>query len=155
MTAATDLASAIGQCAAAVAAVLGLGFIGWQIREARKTSDFQSLQAFLRDTKEHEHALLKAGTAEARDQAFIEFLNFLEAYAAALNGRLFPKITRSIVREKLIDSIAVIEEAPAWHVKLEEAVTSATTFQCLGQFIGNERAVIKAVVNAREASRNS
>jgi hypothetical protein len=58
-------------------------------------------------------------------------LNFLEAYAAALTGGLFPKITRDIVREKLIDSIAVITGAPAWLVKLREAVTSETTFQLL------------------------
>lgn len=149
MTEATDLASAIGQCVGAAAAILGLGFIGWQVREARKTSDIQSLQAFLRDTKEHEHALLEAKTADAKDQAFIEFLNFLEAYAAAINGGLFSKITRDIVREKLIDSIAVITESEAWHAKLVEAVTSETTFQCLRQFAGKEKVAIKAVVSAR------
>ena len=81
MTEATDLALAIGQCVAAAAAILGLAFIGWQVREARKASDIQSLQAFLRDAKEHEHALLKAESPETKDQAFIEFLNFLETYA--------------------------------------------------------------------------
>ncbi|MGJ0507169.1 MAG: hypothetical protein ACR652_08535 [Methylocystis sp.] len=149
MTEATDLASAIGQCVGAAAAVLGLGFIGWQVKEARKTSDIQSLQAFLRDTKEHEHALLEAKTVEAKDQSFIELLNFLEAYAAAINGGLFPKITRDIVREKLIDSIAVITESDAWHVKLAEAVTSESTFQCLRQFMRKEKAAINAVISAR------
>lgn len=77
-------------------------------------------------------------------------LNFLEAYAA-LTGGLFPKITRDIVREKLIDSIAVITGAPAWLVKLREAVTSETTFQYLRQFARKEKAAIQAVVSARAA----
>ena len=83
MTEATDLASAIGQCVAAVAAVVGLGFIGWQVRQARKGSDLQSLQTFLRDAKEHEHALLRATTAEEKDQAFIEFVNIPPPKAVA------------------------------------------------------------------------
>lgn len=154
MSAETDLAAAVGQCVSAAAAVFGLWFIGRQIGEARKASDVQSLQTFLRDTREHERALVAAATLEDKDHAFIEFLNFLEAYAAATNERLFPKVTRSIVREKLINSIAVITEAQAWHGKMAEAVTSGTTFQCLSLFMRREKAAIKAVVDARAALSN-
>jgi len=133
--------------------VLGLGFIGWQVNEARKASNVNSLLAFLQDVKEHEHALLRGETEEEKDQAFIEFLNFLEAYAAAINGRLFPKVTHKLVREKLIDCIAVITEAKAWYPKLEEAVTSPTTFQCLTQFTSKERTAINSLVSARRRQR--
>jgi hypothetical protein len=147
----TDLASTTGQCIQAAAAVIGLGAIWWQIREARKSSDVQSLQAFLRDAKEHESALLRATTEDERHQAFIEFLNFLEAYSAAINGGLFPKVTSGIVREKIIDAVAMITEAEAWHEKLFQAITSKTTFQCLNAFMKREKATISAVISARAA----
>lgn len=151
MSAATDLASAAGQCIQAAAAIIGLGAIWWQIREARKTSDVQSLQAFLRDAKEHENALLQATTEDDQHQAFIEFLNFLEVYSAAINGGLFPTITSDIVREKIIDAVVMITEAEAWHGKLAEAITSKSTFQCLNAFMRREKPAISAAISARAA----
>ncbi|MGD9656195.1 MAG: hypothetical protein AB7U61_00920 [Methylocystis sp.] len=151
MSAATDLASATGQCIQAAAAVIGLGAIWWQIREARKTSDVQSLQVFLRDAKDHENALLRATTEDEQHQAFIEFMNFLEAYSAAINGGLFPKVTSGVVREKIIDAVTMIAEAEAWHGKLAEAITSETTFQCLNAFMRREKLDISAVFRAGAA----
>ncbi|AZG76317.1 hypothetical protein [Methylocystis rosea] len=151
MSVATDLASATGQCIQAAAAVIGLGAIWWQIRESRKTSDVQSLQAFLRDAKEHENALLRATTEDEQHQAFIEFLNFLEAYSAAINGGLFPRVTSDIVREKIVEAVAMITEAEAWHGKLAAAITSKTTFKCLKIFMRREKPAISAAIRARAA----
>jgi hypothetical protein len=143
----TDTASAIGTCVQAVAAVIGLWGIWWQIREARKAADVQSLQAFLRDAKEHENALLHPKSSAHQEQAFIEFLNFLEAYSAAFNGRLFPKVTSAIVREKIVDSVVVITAADAaWHKQLDAALTSKTTFKCLAEFMRREKAAISAAL---------
>ncbi|WID99679.1 hypothetical protein QO058_30220 (plasmid) [Bosea vestrisii] len=148
MSAETDLASAIGQCLSAAAGIFGLGFIGWQISVARRTTDLQALQTFLRDAKEHEGALLRAkGQNELeREQAFIEFLNFMEAYAAALNGKLFPKTSRGIVVDKIVDALTLIAGLPEWHDKLEASITSHTTFSALRRFMQKHK---KALADAR------
>lgn len=144
--------AAIWQCVAALAAVVGLPFIGKQIRAARLSADLQSLQTFYRDAQEHERALIAAPTSAAKDQAFVEFLNFLELYAAAVNGGLFPKVSRRIATEKLRDSIAVITEMTDWHDKLQDAITSAYTFNSLRDFTRREKAAIESIVKSRAAN---
>lgn len=161
MTEGADLAtqaavwSAIGQCASAVFALGGLGFIGWQIKEAKKTADLQALQTFMKDARDHEQALLKDSTPEQKEQAFVEFLNFLETSAAAVNGGLFPKVSREIVSTKLRDSIVVISEATEWHEKFANAVTSHDTFKHLAEFMKKRRIEIRTVAQAREAHARS
>ena len=137
--------SAIGQVASAIVAFFGLGFIGVQIRAARRTSDLQSLQEFLRSATEGERALLLARDGEEKERAFFEFANFLELQAAALHGRLFPKVTRAVVREKLRDSVAVIEQAEPWMEKLRQGRSSSTAFEHLLRFANRQRASIDAV----------
>lgn len=126
--------SALGTIAQAATALVGLLFVGTQIRQARKTSDLQSLQEFLRVTKDHEHALINSGSDEDREKAFYEFVNFLEIQAAALRGGLFSSVTHKIVREKIRDSVAVIEDIEPWMAKLEAAISSETTFEHLRNF---------------------
>jgi len=142
--------SVLSQCVAALAAVLGLGFIGRQIQQARKTSDLQTLQAFLKDTKEHEDALLSAKTEGEKEQAFIELLNLLEIYAAALNNGLVPKVSKNFISQKLRDSLILIQSAPEWHDKLEGAITSPETFEALGKFMKDNKAAINALQKAIE-----
>ncbi len=134
--------AAIGQVIAAGAATLGLFFVGCQIRDARKTADLHALQEFLRGITEREDRVLNADSNETKRQAFNEFLNFLEVNAAADNKHLFPKTTRSIVVDKLCTSIAEIQEAPAWHDQICEAVRSSTTFVELGKFMNRNRKAI-------------
>lgn len=151
MSAETDIASAIGQCVSALAGVLGLGFIGWQIRAARKSSDLQALQAFLKDAKDHDAAILNGSTLEAKEQAFVEFLNFMEIYSTAVNDKLFAKSSRKMTVDKLIDSIVVIAESSAWHGRFEAAITSATTFSELRRFMARYRKRIESVRASRLA----
>jgi hypothetical protein len=110
-------------------------------RYARKTADLHALQEFLRGVTEREDRVGNADPNEKK-QAFNELLNFLEANAAADNGDLFPKTTRSIVVDKLCTSIAEIQEAPAWHNQICEAVRSSTTFVELGKFMKRNRKAI-------------
>lgn len=145
--------SALGTIAQAVTALLGLLFVGTQIRQARRTGDLQSLQEFLRATKDHEHALINASNDEHREKGFYEFINFLEIQAAALQGNLFSSVTRKIVREKIRDSVAVIEDIEPWMAKLDAAISSDTTFEHLRDFCKRERRHIDRVKRARaEAS---
>ncbi|WP_438346794.1 hypothetical protein [Methylorubrum populi] len=141
--------SALGTVAQAVTALVGLLFVGTQIRQARKTGDLQSLQDFLRAAKDHEHALINSGSDEDREKAFYEFVNFLEIQAAALRGGLFSSVTRRIVREKIRDSVAVIEDIEPWMAKLESAISSETTFEHLRRFCKRERRYIDRVKRAR------
>ena len=80
----------------ALAAVGGLGFIGWQIWQSRKASDLQILMDFLQKFKEHESALVEADHDDVKRQAFTELLNFLEVCAVTLNNELLQKNSRNI-----------------------------------------------------------
>jgi predicted butyrate kinase (DUF1464 family) len=139
-----DMVAALGQVASALVSFGGLWFVGWQIQAARKTADLQSLQEFVRSTAECEAALLNA-VDEAWTKAFFELINHLEMQAAAVNGRLYPKVTREIVREKLRDTIAMIEAASHTHDRLQEAISTPTTFEHLIRFMRRERAEIDRV----------
>ena len=146
-----DFLSVGAQCVGAMAAVLGLRFIGNQVREGRRASDLQTLQAFLKDTREHERAFTLAGSNEEKKQAFIEFLNFLETYAAVLNSDLPPEVSKGIIGEKLRDSLAVIQNAEDWHEELQNAITSDTTFKELMSFYAANKQEILALATARRS----
>lgn len=144
-----EIISAIAESVAAGAAVLALWFIGSQIKQARKTSDLLTLQAFLKDAKEHENALITAKSDEEKNQAFIELLNFLEVYAAALNNKLVPKVSKDFVHQKIRDSIVLIQSAPEWHPLLQGAITSLETFDALSKFMKDNKSEIGKLQNAR------
>ena len=76
--------------------------------------------------------------------AFIEFLNFLEIYSAAINARLFVGVAREIVGDKIIDSIVVLNRSPHWHDEIEKSITSATTYKHIRLFIKKHRSTIDA-----------
>lgn len=143
--------SAIGQAAAAIIAAIALVGLYFQLRMTRKSTDLKALQDFVQNADQREDRLLDAATNEKRDQAFIEFLNFLETSAGALNGNLFPKTTKKFVREKVRDSIATIQGLQPWHVKFEQAITTDTTFAELAKFMKRNRADIDRVVKMRTA----
>ena len=136
------IAAAAGQIVAAVAAVIGLFFVGFQVKVARKTADLQALQEFVRSAMEREACLINADAEQKKQQAFFEFLNFMEMNAAAINGDLFHNKTRSLAVEKLCTSIVVIQANPAFHDHFCQAVTNSTTFDELGKFMKRERKTI-------------
>ncbi len=104
-----SIVAAIGQAASAVIAAITLPMIFWQVREARKAADLQSLETFFANTLERESAFLRAATQDDKLQAFAEYLNFLECQAAALNGGILPKVSRELVRDKVIDALALLK----------------------------------------------
>lgn len=134
-----SIVAAIGQAASAVIAAITLPLIFWQVREARKAADLQSLETFFANTLERESAFLCAATQDDKFQAFAEYLNFLECQAAALNGGILPKVSRELVRDKVIDALALIEAQSGWHAELEKAILTPNTFTNLTKFIRRHR----------------
>ena len=139
-----SILSAIGSLVAGVAALLGLPFIGWQVRAARKTSDLQALQSFSTEMQKCEERLLAAKCEKSREAAFNDLLNLLELNAAALNAGLFPRTTRRLAREKIRDSLLVIESAKEWHSKFLQSITTETTFSEILLFIRSEKKYLRS-----------
>lgn len=60
--------------------------------------------------------------------AFVEFMNFLEIYAAAINTRLLVGVAREIVEDKIVDSLVELTNAPQWHDDIEQSMRSSATY---------------------------
>jgi hypothetical protein len=129
-----QMSSTIAAWAQAAAALIGLIFIGWQIRLSRKTSDFQVLTELVDGFQRHEEALNSAQCAESKHRAFINFLNFLEFCTASSNDGLLHGTSKKIVDLKVRDSLAIIQASPDWHANLEVAISSPETFEEITKF---------------------
>lgn len=139
-----EIATAIGEILAGGSAVIGLFFVGAQVRAAKRSTDFQILQAFNRGVAEREDAFLNAPNQNRKNQAFIELLNFLEVHAAAYNEKLLPPTSRNIIGDCLANSVAAIQLAPEWANKVGDSVRTASTFEELARFIRGEKRRIES-----------
>ncbi len=124
-------------------AAIGLWLAAWQFSRSRKTTTLQHLQDFLKSTNEREAALADATDEQKKRHAFVEYLNFLEVYAAAVIGGLFIGVAEELVRDKLMDSIITLERAPAWHDIIVKSVTSDITYKYLRRFAEKHRKLIE------------
>lgn len=145
-----ETASALGQWASVVVALIGFVFVWLQIRaakaqilDARRAADAAALVTFLQRSSEREVRFNNAPD-KRRVQAFVELLNHLECYAAIVNNELVPEVTTDLVIAGIADSIVSIERASGWHQKFEEAVTSKTTFREIGRFLNIHRPLLDA-----------
>lgn len=146
--------SALAACVAALVAATSAGFAGFQVMLSRRTATLQVLQVFDKAITEREAALAAADTDQAKEHAFIEFLNFLELYAGIANRTLLAGLALELVRDRLIDSVVVIERAPAWHDAIDNAIFHQDTFGELRKFLEMHRALLKgrrAVADTRVA----
>lgn len=123
------------QVGGTVAAAIGLFISAWQFWRNRRATTLQHLQDFFKSTNEREAALATASDFDKKLHAFVEYLNFLEIYSAAVNGGLFVGVAREIVRDKIIDSLVVLDAAPEWHSRIQKSITSEITYSHLRQFI--------------------
>ena len=114
---------------------LGLFINAVQYWRGRKLSTLQHILDFFKSTNEREASLADAQDENARRHAFVEFLNFLEIYSAAVNSNVFAGVADELVRDKLIDTIDVLESFPQWHHEVAKSKTSATTYKQLARFI--------------------
>jgi hypothetical protein len=117
-----------------------LGLTAWQLWRARAVATLQSLQEFVKASNEREAALAEA--EGDKRHSFIEFMNFLEVYAAAENGGLLPGVTLELVNDKLIDSIVVLMQLGHWHNVIDGSITGPTTYKHLRRFIRKHKQTI-------------
>jgi hypothetical protein len=123
-------------------AAIGLFFTAWQFWRSRKATTLQHLQEFFKSTIEREAALAHAIDDQKRRHAFVEYLDFLEVYSAAVIDGLFIGVAKELVRDKLIDSIITLERAEQWHDVIQNSVTSVITYKYLIRFIAKHRRVL-------------
>ncbi len=135
-------AAALGQVVAAAAAVAGLFFLGAQIRAGQRISDIQILQEFTRETTTREFALLHGEDDAQKRRAFIEYLNFLEIYAGAMNGRLLPSISKKLVSDSLSNASATIQTNAVWSEQFADAIRTTSTFEEIGRFLSKNKKAI-------------
>jgi hypothetical protein len=131
---------ALGSVGSTVVAGVGLYFVGWQIREARKASDLESLVEFyraveLRETNFSSAVRNETSDGESVDEAYHSLLNLLEVYAGAHNMGLLLKASRDFVRDKLLDAAVLIESNPRWRDKRAAAILSDATFSEWDRFL--------------------
>lgn len=118
----------------AIAAFLGLLFVGWQIRLARKSSDLQTLMQFVENFRQHEHRLLSSKSSEERKVAFVDLLNLLETWAAAYNGKLLRGESRKMAELKLRDALALIQADKNLGEEFVDSMSSEDTFSGIHKF---------------------
>jgi len=150
-----EAVAAVGQIIAAAAAVIGLVFVGLQVRAAKRATDLRNLQGFVNSTIERENAFLNAEGNHKKEQAFVELLNFLEINAAAVNGNLLPSVSRKIVRDSLINSVAAIQLEPFWAAQFVNAIRTVATFEELVRFMSTHKNQIAATVKMLQQSKRS
>jgi hypothetical protein len=134
------------QVAGTFAAAAGLFVNAWQFwRSGRKTT-LDHLQDFLAAMNEREATLAETKGDESKQRhAFVEYLNFLEVYSAALNGGLFIGVAREIISDKILDSIVAVESYTHWHSEIEKSITSRTTYKHIRLLMEKQRPTIDAL----------
>ena len=145
------IAGSLGEVVAGAASVVGLFFVGFQIRQATKSEELTTLVAFYKDVTEIEDRLERS---EDKRKTYFEFLNFLETYAAACNSDLPCGKAKEMIVEKVCTSIAVIQNTPDLHNSFTESITSSSTFTELVKFIQlNQLVIAKLTYEQREVKR--
>jgi hypothetical protein len=149
---AAPLISAVIAGISAVFSAIALGVAAHQMVQTRKTAVLQSLQEFFMTIIERERALSAASTGTPEHTwAFEEFLNCLELYSSVLNHRMLKDPAREIVRDKIIDSVVIIQEyTNKTLITLEEHITSEAAYIHLRKFIQLNRQLIDSRRSVRQ-----
>ena len=77
-------------------------------------------------------------------------MNHLELYAGVCNRKLARGLAREIIRDRLVDSVVVIERAEHWHQKINQAIFHSDTFNQLRIFAEKNAKVLST---RREAAK--
>lgn len=111
---------------------------------AAKTRDLEWLMRFLSDIQRLEGRISDSTSEEAREGAFTELLNYLEACCLALHKGLYPKRTRTVVEGHIVNTLATIRAVPHFADRIESLVTTVGTFADIRQFVSRHRPQIDA-----------
>jgi hypothetical protein len=144
------LVSAAIAAIAALVAACSATFAGVQMLLARRTSVLQVLQSFDKAVGDREAALGSAKTEETKEHAFHEFMNLLELYAAICNRNLVTGLAYELIRDRLIDSVVVIERAKTWHDIIDQAIFHSGTFEELRLLLETHKSILAARRGAAE-----
>jgi hypothetical protein len=151
----------IAQVAAVFAATAAASLAAFQLLLSRRTAALQVLQSFDKAATEREAAIMAASDAAKRTYAFNEYMNFLELYAAFCNrhglaGSLLTGFGRRFVRNRLLDSVVVIERAvPETHEAIKKAIFQPGTFNELYVFVKRNKSRLKKRRIVAEAHANA
>ncbi|TPK81165.1 hypothetical protein [Mesorhizobium sp. B2-4-17] len=108
-------------------------FNALNVRASAKSKDLEWLFRYLADMRGMEGKLLSSATESERQSTFVEFANYLEVCCYAHNKSLFPKLTKAMVTDNLVNSIAIIENS-TYAASFERLLTSSQTFDSLATF---------------------
>jgi hypothetical protein len=127
------------QIASGICAAIGLTFVGWQLWRTRQARALEALQKFIEEMNRREAALRDATD---KRHALIEFLNFLEVYAAASRTRLVSGVAREFIDDKLIDSIVILQQSAHWHETIADSINSEIVYKYLRTFTKKQAPLI-------------
>ena len=151
--------SAYAEIASSIVAVFGFPFIFYQLLQTRKSivdtnsnNDLEMIFSFLNSVKDYERILLQESDAGKKNAAFIDYMNFLEACAAALNEQKFQELTRKMVHEKVATSLSIFWAREEYRTKISSAITSPDTFEELRKFIENNKSTIVSLADSLQKS---
>ncbi len=123
-----------------------------------KAQDLSTLRQFILDVCEREDRLLKAVPMpdDIYQHALADYMNLLEVYAAAVNHNLIETTTSNIVRDRMINDIALVYRHKEISKSIREAKTSKATFVELDRFQKENASAIKRIqseLDIQEANR--
>ncbi|WP_439529200.1 hypothetical protein [Pannonibacter sp.] len=111
-----------------------------------RSNDLNSLLQVTNQLREAEARLLECESNSIKYSAeFVNYLNLLETFATAVNGKLFGKATLKIARSRLVNDIAILMADAGSRAEIEKAVTSSSTFRELVQFEKKHRRQVELV----------
>ena len=108
-------------------------FTAVSFRGTKRSGDLTALIKFVETLQVAEKNFFSEEDS-AKDDRFVELLNLLEAYCAAYHANLLPRKTRELVRDKLIDALALIRRYDAWAAKFSESTVGEKAFAELERF---------------------
>lgn len=129
-----DNASYYVPTAAFVVSICSLLFTAVSFRGTKRSGDLTSLIKFVETLQAAEKAFMSESNDSEKDDRFIELINILEAYCAAYNANLLQRKTKELVRDKIIDSVALINRYPIWLLKFSDAKIGDTSLSELARF---------------------
>ena len=120
------------QITSTLAAATAMSLTSLQLYRNRAVSTLQTLTEFLKASTERHEAFAQA--TEGRQNAFNEFMEFLEVHSGASNGRLIAGVAREIVNDKLTDAIVLLRNTDEWRVAMKNTDGGRETYKHLRRF---------------------
>jgi hypothetical protein len=131
------------QIASGVAASVAL-LLNWlAIRGQTKATTISTLNAFLDRSEKYEKSLHDAIGQQNFVRHYTDYLNHLEILATCINKRLYPKVARSVARNRLIEDLAILQTTPGAPDLMSGQIDAPNTFGDIRLFIRSNKVAMK------------